>query len=61
MQCGKSLQTSQRGLVIRSPTDRYESGEGLEPETGRGIGPDYRIERSDGSKGKSTCSGLRDC
>ncbi|THU78213.1 hypothetical protein K435DRAFT_811745 [Dendrothele bispora CBS 962.96] len=28
----------------------YESGEGLEPETGSGIGPDYRIERSDGSK-----------
>ncbi|THU98109.1 hypothetical protein K435DRAFT_795930 [Dendrothele bispora CBS 962.96] len=45
----------------------YESGEGLEPETGSGIGPDYRIERSDASKGrmsnKQTCqlvmSGLR--
>ncbi|THU78342.1 hypothetical protein K435DRAFT_811628 [Dendrothele bispora CBS 962.96] len=33
----------------------YESGEGLEPETGSGIGPDYRIERSDASKGRSTC------
>ncbi|THU79213.1 hypothetical protein K435DRAFT_810898 [Dendrothele bispora CBS 962.96] len=61
VECSKLLQTSQRGLVIQSPTDRYESGEGLEPETGSGIGPDHRIERLDGSKGRPTCSGLRDC
>ncbi|THU75325.1 hypothetical protein K435DRAFT_814451 [Dendrothele bispora CBS 962.96] len=39
----------------------YESGEGLEPETGSGIGPDYRIERSDASKGKNRMSNKQTC